>query len=408
MWRGRRELRPLLLRRFPRATAGGSRTGAFVRLWRLGDPGSRLLPVRQQVLQQPAALRAHRRFRRIAGARRRATVDELAFALGALAHYANDIAGHPEAVNRSVPMISRSCARSSATTVTYVQAPKQHVIVEFSFDVAQTARGRYSFTAATSSLLDFQVATRAARARVPRHLRPRDGRRAGRPGARDLDLPLRGQPDDSGADRGGLARQARRDPGGRLRTPIASNVVFVYQPVRLRTGLTGANYQKPARFARFLAWSTVWCRRLVRSSRSRSRRRRRTWIGCSRTASPSRMRASRRCSARCGAAASTSPTPTSTPASRRTRIDYALADETHAEWLEELAKRDFAGATPQVRRTLDAFYRNAPAPDPHDRKARKAWERVQAALARLDSASSQTAQRRDRAPQRRSVRKVME
>jgi hypothetical protein len=31
------------------------------------------------------------------------TVDELAFALGALAHYANDIAGHPQAVNLSVP-----------------------------------------------------------------------------------------------------------------------------------------------------------------------------------------------------------------------------------------------------------------------------------------------------------------
>ena len=33
------------------------------------------------------------------------TVDELAFALGAMAHYAADIAGHPLAVNRSVPLI---------------------------------------------------------------------------------------------------------------------------------------------------------------------------------------------------------------------------------------------------------------------------------------------------------------
>src|SRR5262245_23408668 len=32
-------------------------------------------------------------------------VDEFAFALGALAHYANDNSGHPEAVNRAVPMI---------------------------------------------------------------------------------------------------------------------------------------------------------------------------------------------------------------------------------------------------------------------------------------------------------------
>jgi hypothetical protein len=34
--------------------------------------------------------------------------------LGAMAHYANDIAGHPLAVNRSVPLTFRSCARSSA------------------------------------------------------------------------------------------------------------------------------------------------------------------------------------------------------------------------------------------------------------------------------------------------------
>jgi hypothetical protein len=33
------------------------------------------------------------------------TVDDLAFALGAVAHYASDNIGHPVAVNKSVPMI---------------------------------------------------------------------------------------------------------------------------------------------------------------------------------------------------------------------------------------------------------------------------------------------------------------
>src|SRR5262245_7947451 len=33
------------------------------------------------------------------------TVDELAFALGALSHYASDNIGHPVAVNKSVPII---------------------------------------------------------------------------------------------------------------------------------------------------------------------------------------------------------------------------------------------------------------------------------------------------------------
>ena len=86
------------------------------------------------------------------------TVDELAFALGAMAHYANDVAGHPLAVNRSVPLVFPKLRPKFGDTISYVQAPKQHVIVEFSFDVAQAARGRYSFTQ-YRAMLDFQVAT---------------------------------------------------------------------------------------------------------------------------------------------------------------------------------------------------------------------------------------------------------
>jgi hypothetical protein len=39
--------------------------------------------------------------------------------------------------------------------------------------------------------------------------------------------------------------------------------------------------------------------------------------------------------------------------------DYALADTTYAEWLDALAKREFTGASPAVRRTIDAYYRDA-------------------------------------------------
>src|SRR6187397_944091 len=53
-------------------------------------------------------------------------VDELAFALGALAHYANDNAGHPEAVNRAVPMIFPKLQAKFGDVVTYEQAKKQH------------------------------------------------------------------------------------------------------------------------------------------------------------------------------------------------------------------------------------------------------------------------------------------
>ena len=46
--------------------------------------------------------------------------NEYAFALGALAHYASDIAGHP-AVNQSVAMEYLNCARSSAPSVRCAQ-----------------------------------------------------------------------------------------------------------------------------------------------------------------------------------------------------------------------------------------------------------------------------------------------
>jgi hypothetical protein len=36
--------------------------------------------------------------------------------------------------------------------------------------------------------------------------------------------------------------------------------------------------------------------------------------------------------------------------------DYALADETHAQWLEALSKHEFAGMSPPVRGALTAFY----------------------------------------------------
>ena len=71
------------------------------------------------------------------------TVNEMAFALGAMAHYAADTAGHPLGVNRSVPLIYPKDKAKFGRTVTYVEEPKRHVMVEFAFDVVQVAAGAY-------------------------------------------------------------------------------------------------------------------------------------------------------------------------------------------------------------------------------------------------------------------------
>jgi zinc dependent phospholipase C len=76
---------------------------------------------------------------------------ELAFALGALAHYVGDNTGHTLAVNRAVPLMFPKLQRRYGDQVTYVESPTAHVRVEFSFDVVQVATGRY----ATKSYHDF-------------------------------------------------------------------------------------------------------------------------------------------------------------------------------------------------------------------------------------------------------------
>jgi Zinc dependent phospholipase C len=71
-------------------------------------------------------------------------LDEYAFALGALSHYAADTSGHPLATNRSVALIYPKLAKKYGPLVTYEEKPSAHMQVEFGFDVDQVAEGNYA------------------------------------------------------------------------------------------------------------------------------------------------------------------------------------------------------------------------------------------------------------------------
>jgi len=71
-------------------------------------------------------------------------LNEYAFALGSLAHYAADTNGHSIAVNQSVPMDFPKLRRKYGNVVTYEDDPTAHLKVEFGFDVLQVARGNYA------------------------------------------------------------------------------------------------------------------------------------------------------------------------------------------------------------------------------------------------------------------------
>jgi len=84
-------------------------------------------------------------------------VDEYAFALGALGHYAADNSGHALAVNRVVPLMYPKLKAQFGNSVTYAQSPRNHVLVEFSFDVVQVAAAAYA-PEAYHSFIGFHVA----------------------------------------------------------------------------------------------------------------------------------------------------------------------------------------------------------------------------------------------------------
>jgi hypothetical protein len=71
-------------------------------------------------------------------------VDEYAFALGALSHYASDITGHRMAVNQAVAIEYPKLRAKFGKTVTYAQDKTAHLKTEFGFDMLQVAKNRYA------------------------------------------------------------------------------------------------------------------------------------------------------------------------------------------------------------------------------------------------------------------------
>jgi hypothetical protein len=84
-------------------------------------------------------------------------LNEYAFALGALAHYAADNNGHRLATNVSVPLLYPKLRAKFGNAVTYADDPFSHSKTEFGFDVFQAAKSRYA-SDAYKGFIGFQVA----------------------------------------------------------------------------------------------------------------------------------------------------------------------------------------------------------------------------------------------------------
>jgi hypothetical protein len=83
-------------------------------------------------------------------------LNEYAFSLGALAHSAADNKGHPLATNVSVPLLYPKLRLKYGNSITYGDDPFSHTKTEFGFDVFQSAKSRYA-PDAYKGFIGFQV-----------------------------------------------------------------------------------------------------------------------------------------------------------------------------------------------------------------------------------------------------------
>ncbi len=150
-------IRPLLLARFPNASHDELRTahayaygGAIIQDLGYYPHGSHLFSDIVHYVRTADFIRALLRDSQ--------DLNEYAFALGSLAHYAADNDGHSIAVNRAVPILYPRLRRKYGDVMTYAENPSAHLKTEFGFDVLEVAKERYA-PDAYHDFIGFNVAT---------------------------------------------------------------------------------------------------------------------------------------------------------------------------------------------------------------------------------------------------------
>ena len=84
------------------------------------------------------------------------SLDEYAFAIGALSHYLGDSLGHSEAINRATAIEFPKLANTYGPSVTYDESPHGHIRTEFAFDISELSDGDFP-SAACLRYIGFKV-----------------------------------------------------------------------------------------------------------------------------------------------------------------------------------------------------------------------------------------------------------
>jgi len=302
-----------------------------------------------------------------------------AFALGALSHYAADNDGHKIATNPSVPILYPELRKKYGDVVTYEQNPLAHVKTEFGFDVLEVARQRYA-PDSYHDFIGFEVATPL----LEQAFRETYGL--------ELKSVLTDEAKVIGSYRRAVSTQIPK--ATRIAWTLKKDDILKDQPSLTKRKFLynlsrasyeknwGKEYQKPTFFERFMAFlvrllpkfgplkvlklrtPTPDTEHKFEASFNAALDRYKLLLTQTRSGTPD-------------IPSDNFDTGTVTPPGA-----YFMNDDVHAKLLEELAKQNFAGVTPDLRAELLQFYSDPNAPNATKRKP-KDWTKVQVALQQL-------------------------
>jgi hypothetical protein len=312
-----------------------------------------------------------------------ADVNGYAFALGALAHYAADVEGHPLGTNRAVPILYPKLQKKYGDTVTYEEDKLAHVKTEFGFDVLEVAHGRY----APDNYHDF-IGFNVSVSLLEQAFQETYGL--------NLKTVLTDEEKVLGSYRHDVSQLLPK--ATRVAWSLKKSEIMNDQPGITRRKFLynlskasyqknwGKDYQKPTLGERILAFivrllpkfgplkvlqlkmPTPATEKLFEQSFNAAVDRYRQLL------------------AETGSAGQPTLPDNNFDTGKITGPGiYQLNDKTHAELLDELAKQNFSGATPEIRAELLSFFGHPDAPYAVKRKP-KDWAKVQAELAQLKSA----------------------
>ena len=164
-------------------------------------------------------------------------LDEYAFALGALAHFAADNSGHRIATNVSVPLLYPKLRLKFGNSITYADDHISHSRTEFAFDVFQAAKGRYA-SEGYKDFVGFQVSKRVLEQAFLDTYGMKLETSIPECGSGDRIVPARSGDHPSRPDQSGVANQEGGDPEGSFpASPARNSSTTCLAPATKRTGV---------------------------------------------------------------------------------------------------------------------------------------------------------------------------